>query len=269
MSEIDRQVMKKLMDTKNDINKNLTNEDKNNFYWGIRNNKIKKIFKKLWINDNSAINNTINNKVEISVLSYNINGTKRKISYLQPLLTSHQIIYICETWLIDSDIHFYFNNFSTTHEISHSADMLFPPKQGRPFGGRAFLVNKHLNISKIEFINTNISYISIKFSSITVTVVAAYMPYDNSTQLNIIEFQSCLQLIKNLHDLFISKDHLVLIMGDFNADPKRNNRFDNIFNNFIENNDFNFISDSLNHKQISYNKGDYQACIDHCMISKT
>jgi hypothetical protein len=47
MSEIDRQVIKKLMDTKNDINKNLTNEDKNNFYWGIRNNKIKKIFKKL------------------------------------------------------------------------------------------------------------------------------------------------------------------------------------------------------------------------------
>jgi hypothetical protein len=58
-------------------------------------------------------------------------------------------------------------------------------------------------------------------------------------------------------------------MGDFNADPKRNNRFDNIFKNFIENNDFNFITDSFNHKQISYNKGEYQACIDHCMISKT
>ena len=57
-------------------------------------------------------------------------------------------------------------------------------------------------------------------------------------------------------------------MDDFNADPKRNNRFDNIFKNFIENNDFNFISDSLNNKQISYNKREYQACIDHCMISR-
>jgi hypothetical protein len=47
MSEIDRQVMKKLMDNRNELNKKLTNEDKNSFYWGIRDNKIKKIFKKL------------------------------------------------------------------------------------------------------------------------------------------------------------------------------------------------------------------------------
>jgi hypothetical protein len=120
----------------------------------------------------------------------------RNLSYLQSLLALNQIIYICETWLLDSDIHFYFNNFSTTHQISHNADMLFPPKQGRPFGGRAFIVNKNLNISKIEFINTIISYISIKFPTNTVTLIAVYMPYDNSKQLNIIEFQSCLQLIK-------------------------------------------------------------------------
>ena len=47
MSEVDRQVMKKLMDSRNDLNKKLTTEDKNNFYWGIRDNKLKKIFKKL------------------------------------------------------------------------------------------------------------------------------------------------------------------------------------------------------------------------------
>jgi len=46
MSEIERQVMKKLMDCRNDLNRKLATEDKNNFYWGIRDNKIKKIFKK-------------------------------------------------------------------------------------------------------------------------------------------------------------------------------------------------------------------------------
>jgi len=47
MSEIDRQLMKKLIDSRNDLNKKLTIEDKKNFYWGIRDNKLKKIFKKL------------------------------------------------------------------------------------------------------------------------------------------------------------------------------------------------------------------------------
>ncbi len=47
MSEIERQVMKKLMDSRNDLNRKLATGAKNNFYWGIRENKIKKIFKKL------------------------------------------------------------------------------------------------------------------------------------------------------------------------------------------------------------------------------
>ena len=47
MSVIDRQLMKKLIDSRNDLNRKLTIEDKNNFYWGIRDNKLKKIFKKL------------------------------------------------------------------------------------------------------------------------------------------------------------------------------------------------------------------------------
>jgi hypothetical protein len=39
--------MKKLIDGRNDLIKKLTNEDKNCFYWGIRDTKLKKIFKKL------------------------------------------------------------------------------------------------------------------------------------------------------------------------------------------------------------------------------
>ena len=32
--------MKKLMDSRNDLNGKLTTEDKNNCYWGIRDNKL-------------------------------------------------------------------------------------------------------------------------------------------------------------------------------------------------------------------------------------
>ena len=47
MSEIDRQVMKKLMDSQNDLNNHLSTEDKNIFYWGIRDNKLKKIVNRI------------------------------------------------------------------------------------------------------------------------------------------------------------------------------------------------------------------------------
>ena len=96
--------------------------------------------------------------------------------------------------------------------------MIFPPKQGRPFGGRAFLIKKSLNVTKGEFINTNISYVTYNYSTSTISLIAVYMPFDNSSQLNLIDFQSSLEIINALNNLFLSKNHIVLLMGDFNAD---------------------------------------------------
>ena len=80
---------------------------------------------------------TMNVSVEISLISFNINVCKRNLAFLQNLLNNHDIIYLRETWLLDSDIIFYFKNFTITHNIHHKADMLFPQKPVRPFGGRA------------------------------------------------------------------------------------------------------------------------------------
>ena len=47
---------------------------------------------------------------------------------------------------------------------------------------------------------------------------------------------------------------------------RRGNRFDVVLNNFMNNNNYNFVSDSHNFNQFSYKKGEYKACIDHCII---
>jgi hypothetical protein len=61
--------------------------------------------------------------------------------------------------------------------------------------------------------------------------------------------------------------HSVIIIGDLNADLKRNKRFDVYLNNFIFNNSLVLISPSLNINQYSYKKGDYTATLDHCISS--
>ncbi len=183
---------RKILNEENKLN-NTNNNTIKTFYYGIRNNNLRKIYHNqtpnTWIpqlyNHNDFFNNnfistlnvqpfyfnynqhellqnandqnilhynnnnnnnisTMNVSVEISLISFNINGCKRNLAFLQNLLNNHDIIYLCETWLLDSDIMFYFKNFTITHNIHHKADMLFPPKTGRPFGGRAFLVQSNL-----------------------------------------------------------------------------------------------------------------------------
>ncbi len=143
----------------------------------------------------------------------------------------------------------------------------FPPKKGRPFGGSAFLVHKKFLNIKFEFINNNVAYLTIKHNVETITFIATYLPYDNGTHLNLVDFQSNLQIVNETYYLFHSRKHIVVIIGDFNAHAKRGKRFDNIFCNSVENNNFRYLSDSLNVYQYSYSNTNYKACIDHCLIS--
>jgi hypothetical protein len=41
--------------------------------------------------------------------------------------------------------------------------MKMAPLRGRPFGGRAFIVRKTLDVQKHSFVNKHISYISFTF----------------------------------------------------------------------------------------------------------
>jgi endonuclease/exonuclease/phosphatase family metal-dependent hydrolase len=85
--------------------------------------------------------------------------------------------------------------------------------------------------------------------------------------LNLSEFQSCLQVINELFCFYQSKMHSVLIIGDLNADLKRNKRFDLYLNNFIDNNSMVVVSPSRDVNLFSYEKGDYTAMLDHCLSS--
>ena len=143
------------------------------------------------------------------------------------------------------------------------------PSRGRPFGGRAFIINKQIKILKHDFINKHLATLTCDFNSMILTLISCYLPYDNGTQLNLSEFNSSLQVIYELISFFESLNHSVLIFGDFNADLLRNKRFDIIFENFIKNNDLNAVPLSYDPLLFSYMNGDYKAKLDHCLMSSS
>ena len=170
--------MKKLIEQRNDLNKKVLDNDK--FYYGIRENKIVKLNKRLW-NSNNIHNNCKDRS--LSIISFNSNGVKRNVNFVQ-YLCQYDIIYLCETWLHLKESLDYLNNLSTNHNFIHNSDMSIHPFKGRPLGGRSFIINKRIKVIKYEFINRYLATLSCNDNSNIISLISCYFPYDNGTHLN-------------------------------------------------------------------------------------
>ena len=161
----------------------------------------------------------------------------------------------------------FLKSLSSTHLVIGKSDMKNIPLRGRPYGGRAFIYKKTLNVLKHNFINKHISFFTFSINNNIFTLITVYLPFDNNSFFNFSEFKTNLQIIKELFDFHIARQHSVFIIGDFNADLKRNNRFDYEFNNYLNNNRFFCVSPSLDINEFSYSNSEYKAILDHCIIS--
>lgn len=207
------------------------------------------------------------NNHKLKFCNFNTNGAKRNLNFIQVLIMRNDFLFLCETWLLDYESSTFLNTLSSSHLVLHKSDMIITPTKGRPYGGRAFIVNKKFDIGNFEFLNKHVAYISLKVNNHVFTFIAAYLPFDNSSRLNLSEFLSCLQIIQELFLFFTVKKHNVFIIGDFNSDITRNNRFDIIFKDFITNNNLCFLSPSSDNTEFSYQNGEYKAKLDHCIIA--
>ena len=230
-----------------------------NYYYGIRGSKVVKI-DKWWCNIN-VINindqlskNSFNNKIyhnynylnsdnvsilqihqikRLNICSLNTNGVKRNLNYIQELISKNDFIFLCETWLMEHEALF-LKSLSSTHLVIAKSDMNTIPLRGRLYGGRAFIYKKSLHLLKHSFINKHISFFSFSLPNNSFTLITVYLPFDNNSFFNFSEFKTNLQIIKELFDIYIARQHSVFVIGDFNADLKRNNKFDYEFNNYFK-----------------------------------
>ena len=74
----------------------------------------------------------------VKIVSLNCNGFKSNLSYIENVLLSNfDIIFLCETWLLDSEKHL-------LHNYKSDFSIFFTPGKkhhtGRPFGGNILFI---------------------------------------------------------------------------------------------------------------------------------
>ena len=101
--------------------------------------------------------------------------------------------------------------------------------KGRKYGGLMWICNNKLNIEKCEFVNNNISILTVNPDNSNndnkITIVGVYLTYNNNSLNNFNEFDAQLLLIENLIKNDNNTNNQFMIIGDFNANNNDKNKF--------------------------------------------
>ena len=152
--------------------------------------------------------------------------------YLKTLISNLDILFLCEHWLVDKDKKD-IEEISSTHNLYFLPALAYDSNRGRPFGGLLWLVKKNISVSNVQFFNQHISILKITLFDREIHLYGLYTFYNRNSfentqnQINLLNI--CEEAIKTSREL----NHPVIILGDFNSDPYRNNHFDKVFNNFV------------------------------------
>ena len=154
------------------------------------------------------------------------------------MTNSSDILYLNELWLKPNEIH-HLKELpleNSGKSVLFKSDIDFEYVRGRPFGGQAWLINKNFKLINFEFLNKHLSYIHLKITDREFMVIGTYMPFDDPKERDqsLCSFELILTLIATLLNKAKTLQISTFLVGDFNSDPCRNNRFDKILKLFLD-----------------------------------
>jgi hypothetical protein len=170
-------------------------------------------------------NTKIVNSTEIKILTLNCKNLKSNVEYINEEIENHDIIFIQEHWLNEieiNNINDYINCENVKAELISSIDIV-QQKQGRPHGGIGWLIKNSIKVSEIKHISKRISMLILNDRT---CIIGVYMQCNNN---NITSYNEHLHDINQISGIIQNKENIsncLLIIGDFNADINRNNKFD-------------------------------------------
>ena len=100
------------------------------------------------------------NDFTINIASWNCNGLKSSMSYLEQLASSHNITFIREHWIMPHEINAVKDHFNSIGRVAYLKSGMAPEfhVRGRPYGGTGFLCNPskdyHLNLRSVNQIES-------------------------------------------------------------------------------------------------------------------
>jgi len=156
------------------------------------------------------------NQHNISICSYNCNGFKGSISYIESLCQRHDITFLSETMLQSSDqqvaLSCFNDKFWTAFTWSENVTI------GRPSGGLAFILKRHdmLTYSRVQCDSERIIITNIcdRQKAVIFTIVGVYLPANTGTVANRNNFIETLNILQGVLD---NINNPYTVVGDFNA----------------------------------------------------
>ena len=164
----------------------------------------------------------------VNFSSLNCKGLKGNLIYSQFLAGISDLVYFNETWTYPNDINIIKDIAKSTNKNFYYKSDMSSKARGRPFGGQVWLVNKSFRIVEATFISRYLSFVNFFINNLEFLCIGVYMPFDNTNDRDNSKstFEITLSRILALIDINKEKNIPTFLMGDFNADTNRNNRFD-------------------------------------------
>ena len=172
---------------------------------------------------------------QITFCTYNSNNyDAAKYDFAKEMFSKCDFLLLQETWKTENEfIRKFKNDFPESECIAASQMDLDGIKVGRPYGGVAICYHAGLKckIERVPSESKNICALKISFEPFSILLVNAYMPCSE----NIDALDKYTNILEEISSLCIKSatQHLILA-GDWNADPSRNDRRTTLFKNFIE-----------------------------------
>ena len=220
---------------------------------------------------------------QITFCSYNINhyddvkdtrGDDDHPNALETLFEECNFLILQETWLTENEfIRKFKNRFPDSECIAASEMELNSIRRGRPYGGVSICYHSKIRCD-VEIIPTtskDICALKIILDNISILLINVYMPCsDNRKSLD--DYSAILQEISDI--CTNNETNLLIIGGDWNADPSRNDGRTKLFKDFISNEgllnaldldlaDVPYTYDNFRQKNVAH----VTSTIDHFLIS--
>ena len=115
------------------------------------------------------------NKVSLS--SLNVKNLKSNHAFTSSLVSATDISFLSKLWLRRSEINLLKN--ITDKAILFRSDIDEKYVKGRPFGGRAWIINNSFKLINSDFLNRHVSYVQLEKNGVNYFIIGVYMPFDN------------------------------------------------------------------------------------------
>ena len=208
---------------------------------------------------------------QFSISTYNVKRYDiSKIEEIKSIFRQSSMIVLQETWLTeDAFIQSFKRDFPLSECISSSIMGHNDIRLSRPHGGVGICYHSNLKCRTeiVPTISKRINALKITIHNIILLLTNVYMPSSDNTD-DLEEYSKVLQEVSSICNNF--PDHKLILGGDWNADPLRNDGRTRYFKSFIRNEE---LYNCLDHDSANVpytfvcTKNGTTSTLDHFLIS--